>query len=89
VGGLRAGGVELVGSRIRQTHGRLRCRLTKQASAKCSSSKRKRPPQILDVMIKRILIAVPPAVVIVAIAAAEAFAGRTPQHAQLLGRITD
>jgi hypothetical protein len=37
-------------------------------------------------MIKRIIIAAPVALVVIGIAAAEAFAGNTNQHAQLLGR---
>jgi hypothetical protein len=38
-------------------------------------------------LIKRIPIATPPALVLVAVAAAQAFAGVDAQHAQLLGRL--
>lgn len=37
-------------------------------------------------MFKRLLIAVPPALILVALAAADAYAGRELQQAQLLGR---
>ena len=37
-------------------------------------------------MIKRIIIAAPVALIVIGVAAAEAFAGNTNQHAQLLGR---
>jgi hypothetical protein len=38
-------------------------------------------------MVNRILIATPVALLVIGIAAAEAFAGNTNQHAQLLGRL--
>ena len=37
-------------------------------------------------MFKRLLIAVPPTLILAALAAADALAGREQQHAQLLGR---
>jgi hypothetical protein len=37
-------------------------------------------------MLKRLLVAVPPALILAALAAAEAYAGNVNQHAQLLGR---
>jgi hypothetical protein len=37
-------------------------------------------------MFKRLLVAVGPALILAVLAAAEAFAGREQQHAQLLGR---
>lgn len=36
-------------------------------------------------MFKRLLVAAPPALILAALAAAEAYAGNTNQHAQLLG----
>lgn len=38
-------------------------------------------------MPKRLLIAIPPALVVAALAAAEAYAGNVNQHAQLLGHV--
>jgi hypothetical protein len=37
-------------------------------------------------MFKRLLVATPPALILAALVAAEAYAGSQPQHAQLLGR---
>jgi hypothetical protein len=37
-------------------------------------------------MLKRLLLAAPPALVLAALVAAEAYAGNVNQHAQLLGR---
>jgi len=37
-------------------------------------------------MFKRLLIVTPPALILAALAAAEAYAGSQPQHAQLLAR---
>jgi len=37
-------------------------------------------------MFKRLLIVTPPALLLAAFAAAEAYAGSQPQHAQLVGR---
>jgi hypothetical protein len=38
-------------------------------------------------IIKRLIIATPVTLVVIGIAAAEAFAGSQPQHAQLFGRL--
>jgi hypothetical protein len=44
------------------------------------------PERRRKTMFKRLLIAAPPALILAALAAAEAHAGSQPQHAQLLGR---
>jgi hypothetical protein len=50
-----------------------------------SSSAARRALVVLDLK-RRLLVAIPPALVLAALSAAEAFAERDAQHAQLLGR---